>query len=144
MLMILFFQALYDLPETSRRTMMKGMSGPWRRFKSELRKTYMNGKTYEEWLRVTPPKITAEDWIEFCNHENTTEAEQSRVDNKKKREQYDYSHTSGRKPHAMVRAELVCELLSTMHPQETHALLIFAFCLNLIHLYNFRWLPILI
>lgn len=87
--------------------MVKEMSGLWRRRKYELRKAYYDPyDTHEETILHIPPNVKKEEWIEFCKNESTEKAQESRAENKRKRELYDYSHTTGRKPHSLVKAEL--------------------------------------
>ncbi|XP_026445224.1 uncharacterized protein LOC113345758 isoform X2 [Papaver somniferum] len=103
-------QKSYLLPDACKETVIKGMSDPWRRLKWELRITYYDPyPTYEERTARTPPNITDEDWKTFCRNEEDEKVQKNRLDNKRKRENYDYSHTSGRKPHSLVRAELELE-----------------------------------
>lgn len=103
-----WFQDEYVIPDTSRKTTIKGMAEPWRRLKFELRRDYYDTcNTHQERLLNVPPEIKEEDWVAFCEYEKTPEAVKSRVDHKRKREGYKYSHTSGRKPHSRVKRELV-------------------------------------
>lgn len=67
--------------------MLKGMSDPWRRFKSELRIDYYDiYDTHEERIALTntPPGVKSEDWIKFCEHENDDSVQQNRAANKRK------------------------------------------------------------
>ncbi|XP_026378890.1 uncharacterized protein LOC113273371 [Papaver somniferum] len=49
---------VYNLPETSKRTTVKSMSDPWRRFKHELRLGYYDiYPTHEERIRNFPPLV---------------------------------------------------------------------------------------
>ncbi|XP_026380696.1 uncharacterized protein LOC113275419 isoform X2 [Papaver somniferum] len=100
-------QISFLLPDTSKATVIKGMSDPWRRHKWELRIAYYDPyPTYEARTSRTPPNVTDEDWQTFCRNEEDEKVQKNRVDNKRNREKYDYSHTSGRKPHSLERAEL--------------------------------------
>ncbi|XP_026410821.1 uncharacterized protein LOC113306052 [Papaver somniferum] len=83
----------YLLPDACKSTLLKGMSDPWGRQRTAR----------------TPPNVTDEDWKTFCRHEEDEKVQKNRLDNKRKREKYDYSHTSGRKPRSLVRAELELE-----------------------------------
>lgn len=88
--------------------MIKNMADPWRRLKFECRRDYYDKRnTHEERLLFVPPNIKEEDWIVFCENEKDPKQQQSRVSHKRKRKQYKYTHTSGRKPHSLVRAEMV-------------------------------------
>ncbi|XP_026455281.1 uncharacterized protein LOC113356382 isoform X2 [Papaver somniferum] len=98
----------FDLPETSKTIMVKGMSDPWRRFKCELRQDHYDiWNTHQERIDNIPPNVKSEDWIQLCENENDVAVQSKSVVNKRKIEQYDYSHTFGRKPHCLVRAELM-------------------------------------
>lgn len=58
--------------------MVKGMSGPWRRRKYELRRAYYDPyDTYEERILHIPPNVKEEEWIEFCKNESSEKAELS-------------------------------------------------------------------
>ncbi|RZC86838.1 hypothetical protein C5167_030192 [Papaver somniferum] len=97
----------FDLLETSKSITVKGMSDPWRRFKCELREDHYDiWNIHQERIDNGPPNVNSEDWISFCVNEDDAEVQSKRAINKRKREQYDYSHTSGRKPHCLVRSEL--------------------------------------
>lgn len=106
-------QQHYDIPELSKKSIIKGMADIWRRLKFELRRDYYDMRnTHEERILNLPPGIKEEDWKVFCDNENTPEAQQRRIDHKRKREKYTTSHTTGRTPHSVVRANLVCLLNS--------------------------------
>ncbi|XP_026383727.1 uncharacterized protein LOC113279240 [Papaver somniferum] len=107
----LFPLLVHTATSLPKATVVKGMSDPWRRRKWELRIAYYDPyPTFEARTSRTPPNVTDEDWQTFCRNEEDEKVQKNRVDNKRKREKYDYSHTSGRKPHSLVRAELVCVL----------------------------------
>lgn len=90
---------------------MKSMAGPWRRFKSELRVKYYDPyPTHEERILHVPPKVSTEHWVKFCENEDNVKQQESRLEHKIKRAKYDYAHCAGRKPYALVRADLVCIL----------------------------------
>ncbi|XP_026448703.1 uncharacterized protein LOC113348997 [Papaver somniferum] len=97
----------FDLPETSKTIMVNWIPDPWRRFKCELRQDHYDiWNTHQERIDNNPPSVKSEDWIKFCEHENNAAVQSKKAANNKKREQYDYSHTSGRKPHCLMKAEL--------------------------------------
>lgn len=105
----LILQEQYQIPDVAKTIMIKNMASPFRRLKHECRVKYYDiYHTHEERIQHCPPMIKEEDWILFCNNENTPEQRASRLEHKKKRKQYEYTHTAGRKPHSLVRAELVC------------------------------------
>ncbi|XP_026459462.1 uncharacterized protein LOC113360134 [Papaver somniferum] len=100
----------FNIPETSKDIVQKSMAGPWRRFKTELRTDHYDlYPTHEERILHVPPTVREEDWIKFCENEKEEKAAQSRIDHKRKRQQYGYTHCSGHKPHYLVRAELEAE-----------------------------------
>ncbi|KAI3974563.1 hypothetical protein MKX01_020335, partial [Papaver californicum] len=100
-------QTSYQFPDSSKVSVVKGMSDPWRRLKYELRiKYYDPYTTYEERILYTPPNVKEKDWRKLCRNEDNDVAQKGRADNKRKRERYDYTHTSGRKPYSLVKDEL--------------------------------------